>query len=418
MGGVTVQAGFGAVSVEIGLPVPMSGFAARTEPSVGNGSPPPRAYATAVDDVVLVLLDVVGVDPIVANAIRERADLRGTVTVAATHSHAGPCVLHGGLGTFSPDAFEAWVAAGAAAARAAHASQRAATVDWLEPIVAGIASNRRRGELSPDAPLKALRFVGVNGDLIGVLASYPCHPTSLGPHNRELSGDYPNFIRQTVEQEWGGACMFATGCAGDINTGHAATASYVLGSGDMGRTMADSQKIGFALARSVVTGSWSPVKLEEGVRWNSGEVTLQMRPIDTHTPKLLAEKWAAEQVDADPGVKALLDVWISWAQSPGAGLPATWTGSVGRLDIGDISVFLLPGEPFLDAAREIDNRSKCRSIALGYWEDCPGYLPAASEYEAGGYEVVDAHRYYGMPAPFSIGSMERVVDAALLLGTV
>ncbi|SKF62524.1 Uncharacterised protein [Mycobacteroides abscessus subsp. abscessus] len=42
----------------------------------------------------------------------------------------------------------------------------------------------------------------------------------------------------------------------------------------------------------------------------------------------------------------------------------------------------------------------------------PGYLPSAHEYPLGGYEVVDAHRYYGMPAGFSRGSLEALVDVA------
>jgi len=53
---------------------------------------------------------------------------------------------------------------------------------------------------------------------------------------------------------------------------------------------------------------------------------------------------------------------------------------------------------------------------LGYCDGVSGYLPTADEYESGGYEVCDAHRYYGMPGPYAQGSAERLADAAISLG--
>jgi hypothetical protein len=52
-------------------------------------------------------------------------------------------------------------------------------------------------------------------------------------------------------------------------------------------------------------------------------------------------------------------------------------------------------------------------MVTGYTNGCPGYLPAKDEYKFGGYEVLDAHRYYGMPAPFAAGSAEQLVQAAV-----
>src|SRR5690625_289808 len=57
-------------------------------------------------------------------------------------------------------------------------------------------------------------------------------------------------------------------------------------------------------------------------------------------------------------------------------------------------------------------------FVLGYTDGCPGYLPSAAEYPFGGYEVCDAHRYYGMPGPFAPGSLERLVEEALRLSAV
>ena len=42
----------------------------------------------------------------------------------------------------------------------------------------------------------------------------------------------------------------------------------------------------------------------------------------------------------------------------------------------------------------------------------PGYIPARVDYPAGGYEVAEAHRYYGLPAALAPGSAEALVAAA------
>jgi hypothetical protein len=50
-------------------------------------------------------------------------------------------------------------------------------------------------------------------------------------------------------------------------------------------------------------------------------------------------------------------------------------------------------------------------MVAGYTNGCPGYLPTESEYPLGGYEVSDAHRYYGAAGPFRPGSAEDLVAA-------
>ena len=92
---------------------------------------------------------------------------------------------------------------------------------------------------------------------------------------------------------------------------------------------------------------------------------------------------------------------------------------------GDLVVVGLPGEPFVSCSEAV--RSAVRTVqaergltsgpvvVTGYTNGCPGYLPEASAYPNGGYEVVDAHRYYGMPAPFARGSVERLQDLAVAL---
>jgi len=81
---------------------------------------------------------------------------------------------------------------------------------------------------------------------------------------------------------------------------------------------------------------------------------------------------------------------------------------------GSIVVVGLPGEPFMEIGQQI--RSSCGIpgvVVLGYANGCPGYIPDVSAYAAGGYEVCDAHRFYGESAAFAPEAAGRLVAAAL-----
>ena len=111
---------------------------------------------------------------------------------------------------------------------------------------------------------------------------------------------------------------------------------------------------------------------------------------------------------------AVLDEWIAWGEGPLAGTCGEWHGSVSALRWSDVVLVFLPGEPFLETGTRIAARSDSPlCLVLGYSNGCPGYLPTSSAYDEGGYEVSDAHRYYGMPAPFARGSAEVIGDAAV-----
>ena len=55
-------------------------------------------------------------------------------------------------------------------------------------------------------------------------------------------------------------------------------------------------------------------------------------------------------------------------------------------------------------------------FVASFADGVPGYIPPSSEYPLGGYEVLEAHRYYGLPAAFAPGSAERLEAAAIALG--
>ena len=132
--------------------------------------------------------------------------------------------------------------------------------------------------------------------------------------------------------------------------------------------------------------------------------------------------WRAEAQNADPTHAALLMTWTEWAETIAPRPLDPWRGRVTVLNWGGVRLVALPGEIFAETALDIRRRLDGvaiggPSIVFGFADGCPGYVPPRSEYAHGGYEVDEAHRYYGMPATFAPGSAERLADAAVALAS-
>jgi hypothetical protein len=116
----------------------------------------------------------------------------------------------------------------------------------------------------------------------------------------------------------------------------------------------------------------------------------------------------------------LLDAWTRWADQQlelhrAGAVTTSWHGRVSVIHLGGLVLVALPGEPFLatgnhieDILRNADPERTKDVLVLGYADGVPGYLPDQESYPDGGYEVLDAHRYYGMPGPFARGGAERL----------
>lgn len=423
-----IQVGAAVHPLGITSPVPMTGFAARTEPSTGEHDVL-DARALAIDEIVLITIDVCALEERTCQAIAEgvRPENPSQVIVTASHTHAGPASTLTRLtrGTFEAEMqiVEAAIASGTTA----RATRRSCTMDYREAYDVGIASNRRHADRKVNPPVQMLRFTAsdissggtdsaspssstIGGPVVACLLTYPCHPVVLDSTNRLLSGDYVYPLRARIEAEYPASiAVFSTGCAGDLNTGHSAEASYSL-TASTTRTFAEAERVGTRIADAVLVGETVPVDAS-----SSALVTAAISlDFDRPGPEQLAEDtatWTRGLSSAEPGQAALLNIWLDWASA----LPerAGWTGRVSAFRVGEVTVVTLPGEPFLEVADQIRAQIDGPCLVLGYADGCPGYLPTAREYPHGGYEVEDAHRYYGMPGPFAAGSAEILIEKAV-----
>ncbi len=415
-----MRVGAAVVAVSVPVGTAMAGYAARPGPSTGVHDPM-TVRALVLDSVGVVVIDCCALTEQTCAEIRTASPLTD-VFVAATHTHSGPCLTPGRVG-----GADARVLADVAVA-ANHALGRAQTtavpcrVVYGEATGLGVAQNRRHLDREIDPPLQVIGFEAVaESRLVAVLASYPCHPVVLDAANQLISADYPGVLRRTVEAAFPGAtCLFATGCAGDVNDGHPAEASYTSIASTT-RTFAAVDRIGRHLGHAAVSALDTAAQVagpDSVCTTLVAPVTLDLATLDPAEVAADRENWRATAARLGTEEGAVYDVWAQWADEwlseDALHRPSTWSSRVGVIGLGGLWVVTLPCEPFLGVAEAIQARLG-DAIVLGYTDGVVGYLPTWDEYPHGGYEVVDSHRYYGMPAPFAQGSAERLVDAVTRL---
>ncbi|MFD2080021.1 Neutral/alkaline non-lysosomal ceramidase, N-terminal [Actinopolymorpha cephalotaxi] len=366
----------GAATVDVTPPagLAMSGFLARTSAATGTHDPL-TVRAVTVDGTAVVTVDACGLHEDTCQRVRERlrvGDLT-EVVVAATHTHGGPAVVPGRLGgPVDPGHLRLLEDACVDAVRTAVRGARPSRLRFGTGADPGVASNRRRPEGPTDPALPVLVWTDEAGATVAVVTAYACHPVVLGADNTLWTADYPGVVRRQLELAHPGAvAVFLTGCCGDTNTGHSAYASTLQAADS--RTYAACERAGTAIAQAVLDTRTRAVEGPVGAR--SAEV-------------------GVERLDG-----------------------STWTARVSVLDWSGVRLVALPGEPFAATALALRAAAPEPLLVFGYADGCPGYFPTREEYAFGGYEVEEAHVYYGARAAFAPGSAERLgAEALRLLG--
>ncbi len=439
----------GAASTVITPPAgsELSGFIARTTPMAGvHDELHARALvwsggSTPDDAIALVTLDAIDLNADTVAAIRAWATAQvgipgERIGVVCTHTHGGPATLAGRwLGRADADylALLPRLAGGAIA----QAARR------LEPVTptyacgheATVGRNRRVPGGVSDPAVPILRFQRPDGTVAALLLSYACHPVTLGPDNLLATADYPGYAMRALEASYPGAlAVFATGCCGQINTGHTAR-DGAHGRGQRWRTYGEAERLGRMVAGAAMQAVEGAARAAVGRRATAasprpvpvGAVRRAvMLPLLATPPgdelDRLTEGWRAERERfvgerGAAGAIAQLTAWLEWAEAlRSERLPTTIAAEVQVLTLGDTALVLLPGELFVEFGLAIKERAAGRDVVtIAYANGTPGYIPHRSAYPEGGYEVAEAFRYYGYPAPFAPEAGELLVEAALAL---
>lgn len=417
------KAGFGTADITPDFPVTMSGFAIRTGHNQGVHD---RlcARAIALDDgtsvVCLLILDVIGVSASLTRRLRDtfaKLHPESELVCLATHTHGAPAVLDNAYLGSPDEAFLTLVEQQSLQAlQTALSSRQACTLHYGVHQEPSIAHNRRDPQGIIDSDVSVLRFQA-GKQCLGLLVSYACHPVVLGPQNQLLTRDYPGYLLDELATYYPDATtLFATGCAGQINTGHLATDSWRHDATHK-RTFVEAERIGKLLAVAAYQASEAASKtppLSAQLGLAKANVALALDSDYAPTPETLSA-WQQQASSKEPEVRLLADIRLQWAKQRQQ-LEEVIT-ELCVLRLGALAVAIFPGEPFVDYALYFKKHYNTKQgntpvLALAYGNDNPGYLPTAQAYKEGGYEVADAFTFYGLPAPFT-PALEPSLQAAM-----
>lgn len=392
---------------------------------------PPFVRVLALQDggepVLLLSTDLIGLQQ------RNQRDVKSVLSAAtgvprdrvvahATHSHESPTVHVAnnvplepyGLQFADPKYYRLFLDGAAEAARQAVAGMFDADASWGRGRVSGVASNRRilneqgkarlRGS-RPDAEMRShpegdfdpwvrvLRLSEAGGSREVLLLNYCCHPTAAGGDEEwYVTADFPGETMRLLEAERPGrACTYFTGPCGNINPG-----KYVGDGQEPADRIRDVRLLGGRLAEGVRAALRDLEPIEgEGLHFATRPVRMPIREEVPERAELESELEAAvavyRQAKAQgrrlPGggeIRRLAHKLQLRAHTDDGFLPT----EVAALRWGDFAAAFLPGECFLEIARDIwDRFPDLKLVPVAAVDYTLGYVPTPETYEQGGYEA-------------------------------
>ncbi len=382
----------GIARAEITPPVgyPMGGYAARQGPSTGIHDP---LFATVLllkaeaGSVAIISCDLRSFPSERIITLARERKLADHVLIAVTHNHSGPMTwedkswpkperswfvetedkILNAIEEASKKLFPARIAAGFGEIYQGHNRRKVAaegktTMFWR---------NAEKLPTSPiDPSLGVIRVDDETGKPRAVIVNYACHAVVLGPDNRQISADYPGYLRQRIERELPSAlCLFTQGGAGDINP-------YLDKQPVAENGFGEAEKMGNALA-------------EESLK-----VARKLKPEANSSARL--------QTVAE--VKEFRDRWDA-TKTIKAGLTTLLLNN-------NIAIATMPGEPFVDLQIALRDKSEIANTFLfGYTYSAGGewigYVPTIRAASEGGYGA-------GYNTRIEVGAGEAMIDRAIV----
>lgn len=423
-------AGTAAFDITPPLGVELTGYANRPGPA-SDIHDPLMARALALSDgersAALVSLDLLGLDADLIRDVRREVELAcglppASLLLNCSHTHAGPATQTlRGLGRRDEAYCHLvcrWTASAVTLAR--RRMQPAQLSFGRAPVTIG--SNRRKrtgdgrtiiGENATgayDPTVYVLRVDSAGGRPLAIWFSHATHPVILGSENTVVSAEFPGAAARDLGAACDGAvALFAQGCCGDVNP-------IERGSFE-------------AIARTGSTLAETAVRAALDARALDPRLTVALTMLDLPL-KLPAADEAAAELDAGRARLAEVEAqatelpeyrmtqpraMVEWATDYLAAArhraPTSAPFEVQVIQLGDAAIVATSGETFMAIGQAIQAASPLAdTVVLGYSNGCLGYIPTASAFAEGGYEVDTAFKYYGtlMVTPVC----ERMIVAA------
>jgi neutral ceramidase len=412
-----LEAGFSKACISPSPGAPLAGFAAREGVSQGiHDDLFARALVLVNKEAVVVLVSVdvlaLSLDFVtrVRTGIQKRTGIDPeTVMIASTHTHAGPVTI---TTFFNPEES----VDSAYMEMLAQAIEQCVTSAWNQRFparvgvgaghVAGVGVNRRSVDHRPvDEEVGIIKIDDTTGRTRAVFMNYSCHPTVLGPNNLLVTGDFPAFAIEQIENDIGpdGFAMFVNGTQGNISMGHSSELS-AIGVITPGRTFERAAELGHLLGSAVLAAL--PAIAPDGSHCLGAISRVVNLPLKKYPPveetgralsaadqqlgRLSHEGASAELVMPAKTNRLYASITDFYAREalalPDGNLPIELQG----VRIGDAMFVAVPAEVFVEIGLELKRQALFRTFIVGIANGYIGYLPTREAYEAGGYEVVSS----------------------------
>ena len=412
----------GAATVDITPPVGvmMDGYGARREPSRRVHDPLfARALVLEHGDqrCAIVSCDLLGMHPYITLEVRHLAAKRSAISpdgllLCATHNHAGPAGLRGGMFSRLDEALAGTLAQRVCAAiEEAAGSLQPATLKIGHATVDTVSMNRRH----PHGPIDpALRVLLVDGEAgpIATLVGFACHATVLSGENLMLSAEFPGVACRLLQQQTGAPALYLQGACGNINPiwikqdfDSVARAGQIVGGASL-RVVAELRALGPGQRAHNIRWDEFPEKPLPG-RVVEPRLHAARREIDAPLRDFLAdEDYAARLQSLESQAGALpqgsderRNVMAQLTRFQNERWAATWARrqpevttqrtEIQALSLGDgLALLALPGEFFVETAHAIRHASGIDDLLFAcYANDYIGYVTPPTAYDEGGYEA-------------------------------
>jgi neutral ceramidase len=392
-------------------PMWMSGYGARTQPADGKLTEL-WAKALAIEDqtgerLVLVTLDLVGIDAESAKRITERvteryALPRHAVALSTSHTHSGPVIGENLRPMYSLDE-AAWRLIKQYTAQLEETVIRTIgrALDSLEPAQlhwtvgrAHFAVNRRnnaekevpqlrqadrlRGPVDHDVPVLVVK--DADGAVRSVICGYACHATVLSGY--QWSGDWPGYAQLALEARYPESlAMVWAGCGADQNPVPRRELELAKEYGS-----AIDQAVAAALERPLI-----PINGTLAARFETLPLKFDRLP---SRDELVETATSTNRFEA-ARARLLLDQWDRTGQ-----LASEYPYPVQTWQLGDGPTWVfLGGEVVVDYALRLKQElTGGRTWVAGYCNDVMAYIASRRVLAEGGYEGGGAMVYYGLPS--------------------
>ncbi len=434
-----LKAGFGRVNINPMMGIEIAGYyqVRKAEGILDDIEINAIALSDGAKKIVLMTIDHCGVKKVLMDKIRayvaEKTGLPfDAVMMSATHSHTAPCMRPDTTDPLEIEYTEFVIKRAADAAQFALDDLKDAVMGWgigQAPRVAFVRRFRMKdgsvatnpGVNNPDivAPIgdvdervNVVRFKREGADDIA-LVNFGNHPDVVG--GNLISGDWPNFLRKTVEKVIDNTkCIFFNGAQGDVNHVNVFPKGGEMNDmfndfDDVARGYAHARHIGHVVAGGVLQ-VYDKVKYVDVDSINYVERVIHI-PSNRATEEELVEAkkindlYVAGRGNELPYKGMMLTTVVARAARMVAleNGPDSFDMTLAGFKVGPVALSGIPGEPFTGIGRgikETEGYDMIMPVCLANGSE--GYFPMQEAYDEGGYEAGSSR--------FKAGVAEYIID--------